>query len=134
MDEYIPFLDMFSAYEPDADGYAYLCNAKVIAADVDAERRRADLTLRSVTYIPMKQLQYARQHERQSKAQQFRHKRAGAHVHFVLFFCPFNFHPVPSCKFFAYILLYSVCLRCQGKRLSLPTAKAPQPQNCSRGA
>jgi len=61
MNEYIPFLDMFSAYEPDAEGYAYLCSAKVIGADVDAERRRVDVTVSSDTYIPMIQLRYARQ-------------------------------------------------------------------------
>ena len=51
MDEHILFLNMFSAYEPEPGDLQLLRDAQIIGADVDAQKRRIDVTMFAPVYI-----------------------------------------------------------------------------------
>ena len=52
----IPFLKMFSQYQPPEDIAELIANASIVAADIDPQNRRVDISIFADTYISRKLL------------------------------------------------------------------------------
>lgn len=56
MKERIPFLKMFSLYQPPDDLSDVICQAAIVAADIDPQSRRVNVTVCMDSYVPQKSL------------------------------------------------------------------------------
>ena len=56
MQEHILFLNMFSQYQPPEDIADVLSQAAVVAADIDAQRRRVEVCIHNEQYLPQRLL------------------------------------------------------------------------------
>ena len=59
MTQKVYFFDMFSDYEPPEALKSVLSQAAIVAADIDAQRRRISVAIHSEHYIPKQNLDQA---------------------------------------------------------------------------